>query len=261
VKLPYDAAAVFDFSGRRILVTGGESGIPRATALLLASLGADVAVASIGAGLQDTVQAIRDLGRSSVGIHADLTDTTECRRVVEDAAQALGGLDGLVNAAGGSHASRTYDQWTQADWDRLVDLNVRAAFFVSQAAIPHLINAGGGGIVSVSSRASIAPVPPVLPYGAAKAGINNLTMNLAAEVGHRGVRVNAVAPGPTKSGRYISALIDSGQDPDEVTRHVTAMGRIGDTDEQAWPIAFLLSPAAGYINGITLYVDGGTRAP
>jgi NAD(P)-dependent dehydrogenase (short-subunit alcohol dehydrogenase family) len=260
VEVPHDAAETFDFAGRRALVTGGESGIPRATALLLAALGADVTVASIGDGLEDTVDVIHTRGRKGYGIHADLTDAAECRRVVEEAASAMGGLDAVVNAAGGSAASHTYDEWSPEDWDGLVDLNVRAAFFVSQAAIPHLVEAGGGAIVSVSSIASISPVPSVLPYGAAKAGINNMTMTLASEVGHLGVRVNAIAPGPTKSGRFLKLVTAGGRDPDEVAGPGTAMGRIGDPDEQAWPIVFLLSPAAGYINGVTLHVDGGRNA-
>jgi NAD(P)-dependent dehydrogenase (short-subunit alcohol dehydrogenase family) len=260
MELPRDARAVFDFTGRRALVTGGESGIPRATALLLASLGADVVVASIGDGLSATVDEISALGRVGHSIRADLTDAAECRRVVAEASAVLGGLDLLVNAAGGSHVSRTWDEWTDDDWDRLVDLNARAAFFVAQAAIPHLVAAGGGAIVNVSSIASISPVPAVLPYGAAKAGINNLTMTLAAEVGRLGVRVNAVAPGPTKSGRFITIASAGGRDPDEVAGPSTAMGRIGDADEQAWPIVFLLSPAAGYINGTTVHVNGGRPA-
>jgi len=258
--VPAGAESVFDLRGRRALVTGGESGIPRATALLLARLGADVTVASIGEGLQDTVQAIGEFGRKGHGVHADLTDAAECRRVVAEAVDALGGLDLVVNAAGWSWVSHTYDDWTPEEWDRLVDLKVRAAFFVSQAAIPHLVAAGGGAIVNLSSTGSVAPVPSVLPYGAAKAGVNNMTMTLAAEVGRLGVRVNAVAPGATKSGRFLKLVTAGRRDPDEVAGPSTAMGRIGDPAEQAWPIVFLLSPAASYINGTTLHVDGGRPA-
>src|SRR5262245_28298851 len=131
VALPLDVS-VFDLTGRRVLVTGGESGIPRVTALLLANLGADVTVASIDPTVAETAEAIRSRGRNGHAIVGDLRVTDECRRVVDEAAVALGGLDGVVNAAGGSRSSHSYAEWTPEEWDHLVGLNVRAAFFVSQ---------------------------------------------------------------------------------------------------------------------------------
>jgi len=176
--------------------------------------------------------------------------------VVDEAADVLGGLDAVVNAAGGSHRSSTYDGWSVEDWNQLVTRNLSIAFFVTQAAVPHLEAAGGGAIVSISSSASIYPVPAVTPYGAAKAGINNLTMTLARELGPRGVRINAVAPGPTKAGRTWRTLTDGGREPTEEEMRTTSLGRMADVEEQAWPIVFLLSDAAGFITGTTLHVDG-----
>lgn len=251
------ATDVFDFTGRRALVTGGEGGIPRATAILLAALGADVAVASIGEGLDATVAEIEGHGRAGYSLRADLSEAAQCQIVVDEAAQMLGGLDSVVNAAGGSWVSKAIPEWTPKDFDALVDVNLRAAFFVSQASVALLLAAGGGAIVNVSSSAGSAPVPPVLPYGAAKAGLENLTMTMASELGARGIRVNAVAPGPTKSGRFLRNITAQGLDPDEAAGGSTAMNRVGDPEEQAWPIAFLLSDAAAYVNGTTLHVDGG----
>jgi len=227
--------------------------------LLLAALGADVAVVSVGEGLEATVEEIESYGRVGHAIRTDLTVPANCRRAVDEAAEALGGLDSVVNAAGGSRVSRRIEEWTPEEWDELVDLNLRVAFFVSQAAIPHMVASGGGAIVSISSSASIAAVPSVLPYGAAKAGINNMTMTMASEVGALGIRVNAIAPGPTRSGRIFRILSAEGRDQDDVQGPGTALGRVADPEEQAWPIVFLLSPAAGYVTGHTLHVNGGQR--
>jgi NAD(P)-dependent dehydrogenase (short-subunit alcohol dehydrogenase family) len=253
------ATDLFDFAGRCALVTGGATGIGREIALLLASLGADVAIANLGDGLDETGEAIRAYGRRTHLVAVDVTDAEQCRRMVDDTVEAFGSLDTLVNCAGASISHR-YDEWTPQEWDQLLALNVRAAFFASQAAIPHMVRRGGGVIVNIASIASVSPVPAVLPYGTAKAGLVNLTMTLGAEVAPLGVRINAVAPGTVKSGRMLQLLEASGRDPDEVGGDNAALGRPAERAEIAWPVAFLVSDASSYLVGQTLHVNGGTPA-
>jgi len=253
------ATDAFDLSGRVAVVTGGGTGIGLATARLLAEHGADVAVASRRApNLEKAAAEVRERGRRALSVPTDVRDPAQCQRLVERAAAELGRIDILVNNAGGSWA-RPLEEWDVEGWENMLALNLRSVFLISQAAAPHMLRQGKGAIVNISSGASEMGLPYVAPYGAAKAGVNNLTRTLAGAWGPRGIRVNCIAVGAVKSEGFVRAMQRIGRDPDEVAGHSNAVGRAGTPEEIAWPILFLASDAASFLSGETIYVGGGPR--
>jgi NAD(P)-dependent dehydrogenase (short-subunit alcohol dehydrogenase family) len=255
------AEAAFDLGGRVAVVTGGGTGIGRATALLLADHGADVVVASRrAANLEKVAAEVRERGRRALGVPTDVRDPAQCRSLIERSAQELGRIDILVNNAGGSWA-KPLEEWDLEGWENMLNLNLRSVFLLCQAAAPHLLRRGKGAIVNVSSGASELGLPYVAPYGAAKAGVNNLTRTLAGAWGRQGVRVNCVAVGAVKSEGFVRAMQRIGRDPDEVGGRSNAVGRAGTPEEIAWPILFLASDAASFLSGETIYVGGGPAVP
>jgi NAD(P)-dependent dehydrogenase (short-subunit alcohol dehydrogenase family) len=143
----------------------------------------------------------------------------------------------------------------------MVDLNLRSTFVLSHRVSSHMTERGSGSIVNVSSGAAAIGLPDVAPYGAAKAGVENLTMSFAAALSPHGVRVNCVRVGAIKSEGFLRAMDKAGRDPDKVGGRAAAMGRAGWSMEIAWPILFFASEAASYVSGQTLYVGGGPRDP
>jgi NAD(P)-dependent dehydrogenase (short-subunit alcohol dehydrogenase family) len=255
------AADAFDLGGRVAVVTGGGTGIGRATALLLAEHGADVVVASRRApNLEKVAAEVRERGRRALAVPTDVRDPDQCRRLIDRAAAELGRIDVLVNNAGGSWA-RPLEEWDLEGWENMLNLNLRSVFLLCQAAAPHLLRQGKGAIVNVSSGAGELGLPYVAPYGAAKAGVNNLTRTLAGAWGPRGIRVNCIAVGAVKSEGFVRAMQRIGRDPDQVARRSNAVGRAGAPEEIAWPILFLASDAASFLSGETIYVGGGPRIP
>ncbi len=245
-----------DLTGKRVLVTGATSGIGRATVLHCARAGARVAATGRQAGaLADLVAATE--GGIATTLAGDVTDEVFRARLVEGAAEVLGGLDVLVNAAGILEGG-TWETTALADWDRMLDVNLRAVFAVTQLAIPHLV-ASRGGIVNVSSVAGTRAFPNLLAYCVSKAGLDQLTRCLALELAPHGVRVNAVNPGVVRTNlhraggmteeRYAAFL--------EHSRTTHPLGRVGEPEDVAAAIAFLASDAAAWITGETIAVDGG----
>jgi NAD(P)-dependent dehydrogenase (short-subunit alcohol dehydrogenase family) len=249
----------FDLSGQVAIVTGGGTGIGRAIALLLSRHGATVALASrTAANLERVAGEVRDQGGTAVTIPTDVCDPPQCRALVERVASEHGRLDVVVNNAGGT-VTKAFDQWRLEDWEQVVNLNLRAVWLMCMAALPIMAEAGKGAIVNISSGASLIPVPSSAPYGAAKAGINNLTMQFAAQFGKAGVRTNAIAVGAVKSEAFVENMQGIGRDPDEVGGRNT-LGRAGWPIEIAWPVLFLASDASSYLNGQTVYINGGTAS-
>jgi NAD(P)-dependent dehydrogenase (short-subunit alcohol dehydrogenase family) len=199
---------------------------------------------------------VRERGRRALGVPTDVRDPAQCRSLIERSAQELGRLDILVNNAGGSWA-KPLEEWDLEGWENMLNLNLRSVFLLCQAAAPHLMRHGKGAIVNISSGASEMGLPYVAPYGAAKAGVNNLTLTLAGAWGRQGVRVNCVAVGAVKSEGFLRAMQRIGRDPDEVGARSNAVGRAGTPEEIAWPILFLASDAASFLSGETIYVGGG----
>ena len=245
--------------GKTALVTGASGGIGGAIALQLAKAGAIVAVhyASNRQRGQDTVSAIEREGGSAFALGADLRDFGKIEPLFAALHTKLAeygtvGLDILVNNAGeglpGDLAGTT-----EADYDRIMDLNVKAMFFTTRAALPHLHD--GGAIINISSMVSIVAYPGAIAYSLSKAAVNSFTRSLAADLGPRRIRVNAVAPGATAT-EFIAEIL---KNPDAVAalKRMTAFGRVGETGDIAQVVAFLASPASAWITGQVIQASGG----
>lgn len=243
--------------GRHALITGGDSGIGRAVAIAYAREGADVAFTYLPAEREDAEETLAVLGEepvASAALEADITTPEACERVVAEAVKAMGGVDILVNNAGYQMArDEGVEELSDERLDRVLKTNVYALFWMTRAALPHL--ASGSCIVNNSSIQAYKPSPTLVDYAATKAAINNATANLAGMLGSRGIRVNAVAPGP-----IWTPLQPATQSEEKVQRlgADTPLGRSGQPAEVAPAFVFLASEAdASYVSGTVLGVTGG----
>jgi NAD(P)-dependent dehydrogenase (short-subunit alcohol dehydrogenase family) len=251
----------FDHTGQVAVVTGGGTGIGRATALLFAAHGADVVLASRRVeNLEHVAAEVAETGRHALVVATDVRDVDQCDRLIDESIAELGRIDVLVNNAGGSH-TYPFEDWTADRFQNMVDLNLRSAFVLSHRVSSHMVERGSGSIVNISSGAAVMGMPVHAPYGAAKAGLESLTMSFAAALAPHGVRVNCVRVGAIKSEGFLRAMASAGIDPDEMGGRAAGLGRAGTPDEIAWPILFLASEASSYISGQTLYVGGGPKDP
>lgn len=241
--------------GKRALVTGGSRGIGAAIALALADKGADVAISYERSAERATevVRAIEAKGRRAVAIQADSADPAAMAALVGRTVEALGGLDILVNNAGIARQGMVAEM-SLADIDALLNVNVRAAVLVAQAAIPHL-NEGGRIVFIGSCLADRITAPGVTVYSVTKSAQIALTHGLARELGPRDITVNLVQPGATDTD-----MNPANGDHSEILRSQTPLGRYGQPEDVAAAVAFLASPAARQISGATLTVDGGLNA-
>ncbi len=236
--------------GGRAVVTGGASGIGRATCLRFAAEGATVAVLDIdGDGAEATAKEV-----DGMALAVDVTDADALRRAVDTAAQHLGGLSILVNNAGGSTMVGLAD-WDPAEWDRIVRLNLTGVFNGMRAGVPHLLAGGRGAVVNTSSISATRPSAGETPYSAAKAGVIALTASAALEYGPV-LRVNAVAPGMIRTN-LTRPLLEIVPDADEHYGKMTPVARVGEPEDVADVMVFLCSDLARFITGQTIVVDGG----
>lgn len=247
-----------DKKDRVVLITGASSGIGRACAFRFAAEGAKVAiVARNGEALDEIVTQIASAGGVAKAIAADVTQEVEIDRVVQETVEAFGGIDVLVNAAG-IIATGTVETTALKDWDYMMNLNVRAPFYLIQQALPYLAERKGN-IVNVSSVTGIRAFPGVLSYCVSKAGVSQLTSCLALELAGKGVRVNAVCPGVvvTQLHRRGGMNDDAYAAFLEHSKTTHPLGRVGQPEEIAALIFFLASLEAGWITGANIPIDGG----
>ncbi|EGX57229.1 dehydrogenase [Streptomyces zinciresistens K42] len=240
-----------DFEGLRALVTGGASGIGRATAELLAARGARVAVLDLD---------VSSVGEPLLAHRADVTDDASVRAAVADAAAALGGLDILVNNAGVG-AQGTVEDNDDAEWHRVMDVNVVGMVRVARAALPALRRSSHAAIVNTCSVAATAGLPQRALYSATKGAVYALTLAMAADHVREGIRVSCVNPG-TVDTPWVGRLLDAAPDPAAERAALQARqptGRLVRAAEVAAAVAYLASPLSGAVTGTSLAVDGGMQ--
>ena len=243
-------------TGRKAIITGGDSGIGRAVAIAFAREGADVLISYLPAEEGDahtTADLVRAAGRVAVTVPGDLREEQHCRDVIDTAVRELGGLDILVNNAAYQHGEPDgLAGISTEEFDRVMKTNLYAMFWLCKYAISHL--QPGSSIINTSSVQATTPSPELIDYALSKAAIVNFTKSLSASLAQQGIRVNSVAPGP-----IWTPLIPATMSPEKVDSHgtETPLGRAGQPAEVAPAYVFLASGEASYITGQTLGVTGG----
>ena len=246
-------SALFDLGGRVAIVTGGNTGIGQGIAVALAGAGADVALVG-RTPADDTADQVRARGRRAAIIDADLSTITPLQGVVEQVVAELGGLDILVNNAGIIRRADALD-FTEEDWDAVVDTNLKSVFFLSQAAARQMVTRGRGKIINIGSLLSFQGGIRVPSYTASKSGVAGLTKLLANEWASKGINVNAIAPGYIATNNTAALQADETRNR-QILERVPA-GRWGEPSDLGGAAVFLASSASDYVQGHILAVDGG----
>lgn len=244
--------SMFNLNGKRAIVTGASRGIGKALAIGLAKAGASVAIAA-----RDTASLLLtadEIGANAVIIKLDVTSVESCRSATTEAASKMGGLDILINNAGVEQVSPSIDVEEEL-WDRILDTNLKGAFFMAQAAARVMAK---GSILNIASLTSERGIATAVPYGASKTGLVGMTRALSAEWATRGIRVNALEPGYFRTD--LTEVFYQNQDWQKSMLANIPMARFGQMDDLIGAAIFLCSDASSYITGITLPVDGGTLA-
>ena len=241
--------------GKKALITGGDSGIGAAVAIAYAREGADVAIAFLQGEEKDadTIAAlIEKAGQKAVLCPCDISDDAQAEELIQHATRELGGLDILVNNAAYQRYYESFDDITLDDWRKTFDTNVHAVFNLTRLAVPHLTD--GGSVINTASVNSKKPTPNILPYSATKGALANLTIGLAGLLAEKGIRVNAVLPGP-----IWTPFIPAGMAAEEVQQFgsQTPFGRPGQPAELASAYVMLAADSASYTSGALLTISGG----
>jgi NAD(P)-dependent dehydrogenase (short-subunit alcohol dehydrogenase family) len=248
-------ATTTELGDRVVLVTGTGSGIGRATAVLAARAGATV-IATDVLGHESVVEEIAAEGGSAEAYELDITSAEEWGAVVERVIAGHGRIDGLANIAGIVTDTDGLLTQTEEGWDRILRVNLKGAFLGMRAVVPHMVSAGGGKIVNVSSVAGLIGMPNVVAYSAAKGGIIAMSRQVAIEYAAQNILVNVIAPGVTQTGQ----LSDITEELLTMVKAATPVGRVADPEDQANSIVYLLSPRSDFITGQVLASDGGWTA-
>ena len=246
--------------GRRALITGGDSGIGRAAAIAFAREGADVAINYLPpeeSDAQEVVKLVQAAGRKAVAIPGDIKDEAFCKQLVNTAVEKLGGIDILVNNAGRQIAKKSIEEITSADFDETFKTNVYAMFWITKAAVAQM--PPGSAIINTASINAYEPSEKMIDYAATKGAIMIFTKGLAKQLVEKGIRVNAVAPGPF----WTALQVTGGQPPEEIPEFGkdTPMGRAGQPAELAGIYVLLASNESSYATGQVYAAVGGRGGP
>lgn len=241
-------------SGKRAIITGGDSGIGRAVALAFAREGADVLISYLSEDedAQETKRLVEDAGQKAVLVSGDIQDARHCRKIVDTAITELGGIDILVNNAAHQASITEIEDISDEEWELTFRVNIHAMFYLTKAAVPHM--KPGSSIINTASINSDKPNPTLLAYATTKGAIQNFTAGLAQMLADRGIRANAVAPGP-----IWTPLIPSTMPEDAVVNFgkQVPMKRPGQPAELATAYVMLADPLSSYVSGATIAVTGG----
>ncbi len=244
--------------GRVALVTGGGSGIGRATALAFAREGAKVAIADVNvAGSEETVHLIRERGGEALFVRTDVTEAVEVEALINDVGKTYGRLDCAFNNAGTVGKPSSTAQCTEEDWDWVISVNLKGVFLCLKFEIAYMLQQGHGAIVNAASVAGLVGVKNNVAYVASKHGVVGLTKASALECAQAGIRVNAVCPGFIRT-----PILNLDGAPEGESRYLSIepMGRLGRPEEVAEAVVWLCSDAASFVTGHTMSVDGGMAA-
>jgi 3-oxoacyl-[acyl-carrier protein] reductase len=262
-------AEAFGMDGRVAVLTGGASGIGRATAQVLAGAGARVVIGDIDEkGAQETADDIGSRGGTALPVRTDVTARADVDALVDRAMGEYGRVDVMANIAGIPH-NKMVAEVTDDELERLLDINLKSVFYGCQAALRVMTPQKSGNIVNVSSGAIDTPAPTLALYGMTKAAVAMLTKTLAIEAGAHGIRVNALAPGVilTNFSRHHFANADGSIDDARLEAYkknfgaMSPLGRVGAADDIAWAILYLVSDAASFVTGQILRPNGGVSMP
>ncbi len=251
---------MFSLKGKTVVVTGGAKGIGRGISLAMARCGAQVVVSGRDAQALDAVAAqLRALDVEALTVQGDITRADDRQRLIQATLERFGVINGWINNAGSAAPSDVgpLDTIDEGQWDRVVDLNLKAAFFAAQAAARSMTQ--GGSIVNISSRSASYPNPGTGHYGAAKAALENLTRTMAAEWGHRGIRVNAVAPGVVMTDELAKVFNTESRIRRQV--ETVPLQRLGTPDDIGPLCAYLVSDESSWTSGALIPVNGGSFVP
>jgi NAD(P)-dependent dehydrogenase (short-subunit alcohol dehydrogenase family) len=253
------AKVSFGMSGRVVVITGAAQGIGAACARRLAGDGAALALWDVdGAHLAALAAELQAAGTRASACRCDVSRKADVDRALADTLAAFGRVDALVNNAGIFKAADFLDI-TEADWDAVLDVNLKGSFLVGQAVARAMSASGGGAVVNMSSVNGAMAIASIASYNASKGGIDQLTRVMALALADRGIRVNAVAPGTIATELARAAVLGSDEARERILSR-TPLRRLGEPSEIADVVAFLLSDSASYMTGEIVYVDGGRRA-
>jgi NAD(P)-dependent dehydrogenase (short-subunit alcohol dehydrogenase family) len=249
----------FKLDGKRALITGGARGLGRTMAIALAEAGADVVIAGRSReSCDETASEIaQQTGRTIRAFAADVTTSADVERLAADIARECGPIDILVNNAG-TNIRGAIDKLTEAEWDTVIDTNLKGPFLCSKAFGPPMVSRGWGRVINMGSILSVIALPGRAPYASSKSGVTGLTRVLALEWAGTGVTCNAICPGPFATEMNRQLL----NDPKAYQQFVSniPLGRWGELEELAGVVVFLASDASSYVTGASIFVDGGWTA-